>query len=78
MTDRHEHEWGKWHPWCATYRCVYPGCYKNMPSDEVKRRLNAAERLSAEMANKWYTKLHGQRVREIALALRAYAEARGE
>ena len=40
----HVCEWGKWHPWCATYRCVHPGCYKNMPSDEVERRLNATER----------------------------------
>lgn len=49
-----EHVWGPWHPWCSTYRCTHLGCYKNMPSAEVAKRLNeyetlkkAAERLKA-------------------------------
>ena len=46
MTE-HVHEWGPWHPWCSTYRCIHPGCYKNMPSAEVAKRLNATERLRA-------------------------------
>lgn len=38
-----QHEWGPWHPWCSTYRCIHPGCYKNMPSEEVAKRLNEYE-----------------------------------
>lgn len=56
MTE--QHEWGPWHPWCSTYRCIHPGCYKNMPSEEVAKRLNeyetlekATEALSAEDAS---------------------------
>lgn len=48
MADRHECDWGPWHPWCSTYRCVHPGCYKNMPSAEVAKRLNEYETLKTE------------------------------
>ena len=44
----HVCEWRKWHPWCATYRCVHPRCYKNMPSDEVERHLNEHATLKRE------------------------------
>ncbi len=53
-----EHEWRKWHPWCATYRCIQTGCYKNMPSDEVERRLNEHTELKRELAKEkeWFSK----------------------
>lgn len=51
MTDRHKCEWGPWHPWCSAYRCVYPGCYKNISSEEVAKRLNEYETLKE--AAKW-------------------------
>lgn len=41
----HVCDWGPWHPWCSQYRCLVQGCYKVMNSDEVARRINAAERL---------------------------------
>lgn len=88
MADRHECEWGPWHPWCAQYRCIYPGCYKNMPSDEVARRLNATERLSAKQAEDAATnsachmhdrcvyKKEFKEVQDTIDALQAYADVR--
>lgn len=42
-TEQHKCDWGPWHPWCSTYRCIHPGCHKNMPSAEVAKRLNEYE-----------------------------------
>ena len=46
MNEQHECDWGPWHPWCSTYRCIHPGCHKNMPSAEVAKRLNEYEPLN--------------------------------
>lgn len=78
MAEQCKHEWRKWHPWCAMYRCVVPGCYKNMPSDEVETRLNAAEELSSKDARE-AARLLSERINlNSARKQLAYAEARGD
>lgn len=49
MTEQHKCDWGPWHPWCSTYRCIHPDCHKNMPSAEVAKRLNEYETRKGEM-----------------------------
>ena len=72
MTTEHVCDWGPWHPWCSQYRCLVQGCYKVMNSDEVARRINAAERLSAGDARKMIFRSDDW----VKATLRAYADAR--
>ena len=69
--DEHVHEW-RWRYLGAIPKCKVDGCGKSMHYDEVERRLNATERLSAEdatvIANGWTSNA------TLRDTLRAYAD----